>query len=136
VDGHAAELGGDATRLGNDSTLLPHERERPWLTAAGVRNAYHHYLPADANPLEPGISPLHAADHAGLPATTIVVAGHDPLHDEGARYAERLQQADVPVDLFDYARMVHGFANVPHLFRETAVALGEVVTAQRRYLGS
>lgn len=36
----------------------------------------------------------------------------------------------------DLPRMVHGFANVPHLFRETAVALGEVVTAQRRYLGS
>lgn len=108
----------------------------PWLTAAGVRNAYHHYLPPEANPLEPGISPLHAAHHASLPPTTIVVAGHDPLHDEGVMYAERLRKAGVPVDLFDYPRMVHGFANVPHLFGETAAALGEVVTAQRRCLGS
>ncbi|MDV7215911.1 alpha/beta hydrolase [Streptomyces prunicolor] len=173
VTGHAAELGGDATRLGllGESaggnlaaavSLLARDRggptirhqgllypatdasmtapsyrtnaNAPWLTAAGVRNAYHHYLPEDANPLEPGISPLHAADHAGLPPTTIVVAGHDPLHDEGAMYAERLRQAGVPVDVFDYPRMVHGFANVPHLFGETAAALGEVVTAQRRYL--
>jgi acetyl esterase len=108
----------------------------PWLTAAGVRNAYHRYLPPDADPLDPGISPLHAADHAGLPPATIVVAGHDPLHDEGVMYAERLRQAGVPVDLFDYPRMVHGFANVPRLFGETVTALGEVVTAQRRYLGS
>ncbi|WP_405802175.1 alpha/beta hydrolase fold domain-containing protein [Streptomyces sp. NBC_01506] len=99
-----------------------------------MRNAYHHYLPPEANLLEPEISPLHAPSHAGLPPTTIVVAGHDPLHDEGVMYAERLREAGVPVELFDYPRMVHGFANAPHLFRETAAALGEVVTAQRRWL--
>ncbi|MBB5081484.1 alpha/beta hydrolase [Nonomuraea endophytica] len=108
----------------------------PWLTAAGVRNAYHHYLPPGINRTDPGVSPLHATDHRGLPLAAIVVAGHDPLHDDGVWYAERLRQAGVPVDLFDYPRMVHGFANVPGLFSDTALALAELTKAQRRHLPS
>ncbi|WP_326644434.1 alpha/beta hydrolase [Streptosporangium sp. NBC_01755] len=175
VSTHAAEFGGDASRLGlvgesaggnlvagvsllardrggpaiRHQTLLypatdasmsaPSYRmneNAPWLTAADMRNAYKHYVPADVDRLDPGVSPLHATEHADLPPATIVVAGHDPLHDDGVWYAERLQQAGVPVELFDYPRMVHGFVNVPHLFSDTAHALGEVVRAQRRYLSS
>ncbi|WP_179282583.1 alpha/beta hydrolase [Streptosporangium subroseum] len=119
------------------STSAPSHRTNanaPWLTAAGVRNAYHHYLPTGIDRMDPGVSPLHAADHAGLPPAAIVVAGHDPLRDDGVWYAERLRQAGVPVDLFNYPRMVHGFANVPGLFSDTALALAEVIRAQRRHL--
>lgn len=102
VTGHAAELGGDPTRLGllgesaggnlaaavsllardrggptirhqgllypatDASMTAPSHRTNanaPWLTAAGVRNAYHHYLPEDADPLEPGISPARSRSH-------------------------------------------------------------------------
>ena len=37
------------------------------------------------------VSPIRAATFAGLPPALIVVAGHDPLHDDGVHYAEALE---------------------------------------------
>ena len=38
-----------------------------------------------------------------------MLAGHDPLHDEGLRYAEKMRGAGVPVTLADYPDLVHDF---------------------------
>ena len=59
--------------------------------------------PADAR-----ISPLDADDLRGLPSTLIMAGEHDPLRDSGVLYAERLQEAGVPVELHIGAGHLHG----------------------------
>jgi acetyl esterase len=54
-------------------------------------------------------SPLRAGDFSRLPPAYIIIAGFDPLHDEGNAYAERLTQAGVPVTLECFEGQVHGF---------------------------
>ena len=56
-----------------------------------------------------GLAPGRAADLTGLAPAYIAIAGHDPLRDDGARYAELLAAAGVDVEL-DYAEaLVHGY---------------------------
>ncbi|MCX2930292.1 alpha/beta hydrolase [Mycobacterium sp. CVI_P3] len=55
------------------------------------------------------LAPGRAADLAGLPPAYIAVAGHDPLRDDGARYAELLAGAGVTVDLHQADTLVHGY---------------------------
>lgn len=57
----------------------------------------------------PGLAPGRAADLAGLPPAYIAVAGHDPLRDDGARYAELLAAAGVTVELHSADTLVHGY---------------------------
>jgi acetyl esterase/lipase len=57
----------------------------------------------------PGLAPGRAADLAGLPPAYIAVAGHDPLRDDGARYAELLAAAGVTVELHLADTLVHGY---------------------------
>lgn len=54
-------------------------------------------------------SPLLAADHRDLPPAWIVVAGFDPLRDEGEAYAERLRASGVRVELVHENALIHGF---------------------------
>lgn len=56
-------------------------------------------------------APLRATDFAGVAPATIILAGNDPLHDEGFAYAVRLREAGVPTDLHDFAGGIHGFAS-------------------------
>jgi acetyl esterase/lipase len=46
---------------------------------------------------------------SGLAAAYIAVAGHDPLRDDGFRYAELLEQAGVPVEVHNAESLVHGY---------------------------
>lgn len=54
-------------------------------------------------------APLVADDLSNLPPTFVLVAGFDPLRDEGVDYAKRLVEAGNPVTLSNYEGMVHGF---------------------------
>ncbi|MGD9941755.1 MAG: alpha/beta hydrolase [Burkholderiaceae bacterium] len=54
-------------------------------------------------------SPARAASLAGAPPAVIVVAGHDPLRDEGLAYADRLRADGVPVQVLDFPDMFHPF---------------------------
>ena len=53
--------------------------------------------------------PCRAADLAGLAPAYVAIAGHDPLRDDGARYAELLSQAGVQVELDNAVTLVHGY---------------------------
>ena len=55
------------------------------------------------------LAPGRAADLSGLAPAYIAVAGHDPLRDDGARYAELLEAAGVPVELHLADTLVHGY---------------------------
>lgn len=94
-----------------------------------------HYVTDDVDPTDPRLSPLHAPDLAGLPPAVVVVAGLDPLHDSGVRYAQALADAGVPVQVEDFHQMPHGFLSFPYLCRGARPAMTAVVASQRAALG-
>ena len=55
------------------------------------------------------VAPARAADLSGLPPAYVAVAGHDPLRDDGLRYAEMLAAAGVPVVVDNADTLVHGY---------------------------
>ena len=66
-----------------------------------------------------------------MPPATFVLAGHDPLHDEGLAYAERLEAAGVPVEVHSFPGQIHGFFSLGALMPE-AVEAAELVAASLR----
>jgi acetyl esterase/lipase len=63
-------------------------------------------------------SPLFMACSDTLPRTLLLTAEYCPLRDEGAAYAERLQQAGVAVEHEVCAGMIHAFLNLEDLVPE------------------
>ncbi len=63
-----------------------------------MRASWDSYL-AVADPADPDASPLRADDLAGVAPAFVLVAGFDPLHDEGVAYAGRLRAAGVLIEL-------------------------------------
>jgi acetyl esterase len=68
-----------------------------------------HYCHDPALRRSPRVAPLHCPDLAGLPRTVIILAGHDPLADEGLAYAAALHAARVPVTVRTFESLAHGF---------------------------
>ncbi|MGW9212008.1 alpha/beta hydrolase [Embleya sp. NPDC055664] len=96
-----------------DLTLSrPSTREKAtgWgLTTDAVAWGVENLVPDPVRRADPGVSPLFAADLAGLPPAVVVTAEHDPLRDEGDEYADRLRGAGVRVRHRRELGMVHGF---------------------------
>lgn len=76
---------------------------------------------------DPRISPMHAADHRGLPPTLLIAAGQDPLRDDAVRYGAVLTAAGVPNRVIVYPDAVHGFLSMRRM-AEATLALKEIVT--------
>ncbi|MEM9740421.1 MAG: alpha/beta hydrolase, partial [Pseudomonadota bacterium] len=68
-----------------------------------------HYLPEDTDPKDLRLSPAQEMNLEGLAPAIVVTAGFDPLVDEGATYAQRLDAAGVETLYRCYDRLAHGF---------------------------
>jgi acetyl esterase len=90
-----------------------------------------HYLGPDTDRSDPRASPLLADDLSGLPPAYVVVAGFDPLRDEGEAYARALRDAGVPVTLRRHTALVHPFINGLTMSDEARAAGFEIVGAIR-----
>jgi acetyl esterase len=90
-----------------------------------------HYLPAGDAALDPRASPLLAPDLGGLPPAHVAVAGFDVLRDEGEEYADRLDEAGVPITVSRHRSLVHGFCNAVGIGRAAPAAMLDVVAALR-----
>lgn len=117
-----------ATDLGLESPSLDIDLRTSILDRASVNAFRGHYLGpnADALALEPNASPLLAQDLSGLAPALIITAEHDPLRDDGRRYAEALRAVGVPVRETDYLDAPHGFMALPGLVPAAKQALSEV----------
>lgn len=69
---------------------------------------FDHYVPALADRTDPRFA-VFRGQVADAPTALVVVAGHDPLHDEGLAYAEVLAEAGVDVAVREFPSMPHGF---------------------------
>ncbi|AXQ28309.1 alpha/beta hydrolase [Solimonas sp. K1W22B-7] len=172
VHEHAADIGGDATRLavagdsagGNLSAVvsqwvrdsgpkISHQlliypatdfaaetesrrsrSEGYFLTAGLMRWFGDQYTPDTSVRNDPRVSPLRATDFRGLPPATVLVAGYDPLYDEGLAYAARLREAGVAVEVLDYPGQIHGFINMLGAIGAADEALGRCAEGLRKSL--
>ncbi|PSQ40626.1 alpha/beta hydrolase [Halobacteriales archaeon QS_9_68_42] len=69
------------------------------------------YVESDVHHRNEYLSPMLCEDLSGLPPTTVVTAGFDPLRDEGDAYAEALEADGVDVFHAQYEAMIHGFVS-------------------------
>jgi acetyl esterase len=112
-------------------SMPSHERlgEGYMLTRRSIRWYLGQYL-GKHDPRDPRVSPYHAKDLSGAPRALVVVAGFDPLVDEGEAYAKRLTEAGVTVEVQRASSMPHGFVSMTGV---SAVALAETERMARRF---
>lgn len=94
-----------------------------------------HYLGADGDPAHPKVSPLRAPDVSDLPPTCIHTAEFDPLRDEGAAYAARLEEAGIKTTYRCHSGMIHLFYGMSALLPYAATAYEMIGSDIRSLLG-
>ena len=77
--------------------------------------------------------PLLAQTVEGLPPTFITVAGHDPLHDDGVMFHERLLRAGIPSQLRTEPALAHSYMRARHHSPVAMKAFEAIVTALKEF---
>lgn len=72
------------------------------------------YAPDPALHKAPDVSPLFG-DVSAYPPACVIVAGIDPLYDDGVRFAEKLRAAGRDAELHDYDALPHLFSFFPQM---------------------
>lgn len=120
-----------ATDLTLSSRAMGDNAAKPVLSVEDMLAFCRLYLGGhDGAARDPHASPLLADDHRDLPPALIQVAEHDPLRDDGIRYADALRAAGVPVRLTEYVGMPHGYLSFPRICRCAPQALAELCAEQ------
>lgn len=83
----------------------------------------------------PYISPVRAEDLSGLPRAVVITAGHDPLRDEGAALANRLEQAGNEVLHLENPSMIHGFLWMSGVLDHANRVYDQIGAYTREHLG-
>lgn len=111
---------------------------RHFITRADMMWFWDHYADAAARS-EPEAAPLAAERYDGLPGAIIVLGECDPLHDEGALYADRLERAGVPTTVRRHSGMAHGFFTLVDLLPAANAevdAVGALIGRRLAYIGA
>ena len=95
------------------------------LTRDSIAYYRRNYIADEADWADWRASPLLHPNLRGLPPALVLVAGYDPLHDEGVAYAQALTLAGNRATLVNFERQIHGFITMGKIIDEanTAVAL-------------
>jgi acetyl esterase len=79
------------------------------LTGPSMHAYIDAYVPRVEQRKDWRVSPLLAQSLKGLPPALVILAGFDPLYDEGLAYAARLEREGVPTVVRQYPGQMHGF---------------------------
>ncbi len=101
------------------------------ITIDEIRWYLKNYLRSPEDAENPLVCPLRAASLRGLPPALVVLAGCDPLRDDGEAYAARLRAEGVPVQVLRYDGMIHGFFTMPGVLDRAGVAYDAVARSLR-----
>jgi len=93
---------------------------------------YRQYLPA--GPGSAAEADLARADVAGVAPAIVATAEFDPLRDEGAAYAARLENAGVPTEYVPGPGLIHGFAGFLGVVDATEANLAAILETLSRTL--
>jgi acetyl esterase len=85
----------------------------PMIDGSDVARCWGYYLGPDRTSVSPYAAPGREDNLAGLPPTYVMTAELDPLRDDGLRYAARLLEAGVSVELHQFGGAFHGFDLFP-----------------------
>ncbi|MQA13595.1 MAG: alpha/beta hydrolase fold domain-containing protein [Pseudonocardiaceae bacterium] len=105
------------------------------LTRGGMEWFWDHYVSSPQDDDNPYAAPLKASDLSGLPPAMVITAEFDPLRDEGAAYADRLQQAGVKVKSTRYDGVIHGFFWMGGVLEDGRAVLAEMGEELRKQFG-
>ncbi|MER7759308.1 alpha/beta hydrolase [Streptomyces sp. NPDC097619] len=96
-----------------------------YLTAAHLRWFWERYLGPDGDPGDPLASPSAAGEAAlaALPPAHLVLAGCDPLLDDGLAFAAARRSRGAAVTVDAYPGVFHGFTAFPEHLPEARTAL-------------
>ncbi len=108
-----------------DTASMRALREGYILPRARIDWFLDHYMPAGQDRLQPRFSACFTPHMAGQPQALILVAGHDPLRDEGIAHAEALRAAGTPARLIEYPGQIHAFLNMSRVIAQTDRAVRE-----------
>jgi len=83
----------------------------PWLTRKAMQWFWDAYAPDHTKRKDPTASPLRVSvdELRGLPPALVITDENDVLRDEGEAYANKLNEAGVPVTAVRYLGTVHDF---------------------------
>ena len=88
-------------------TLGPDPRFR--LSKGAMSYFWSNYLGGELESNNPYAVPHSAISHASVAPALVVIAGFDPLKDDGQRYAEKLARDGVDTELLIATTLPHGF---------------------------
>lgn len=97
-----------------DSPSYHADHSSSYLTPAWMRWFARHYLGNAGDPSDWRASPIlaPASELRHLPTTYLLLASHDPLHDEATAFARRLTEAGVDTHLTTAHGLPHGFLSL------------------------
>jgi acetyl esterase len=99
------------------------------LTGPGMDAYIAHYVPDATQRSDWRASPLFASSLQGLPPALVILAGFDPLYDEGEAYAARLKTEGVAVAVKRYPGQMHGFLSRARLLPRAYDGIADIAAA-------
>ena len=95
------------------------------LTRKTITWFYRQYLRSPKDARDVRYAPLEADDLSELPPALVIVAGYDPLRDEGVEYARAMIESGNRVRLSNYEGMIHGFYLMGGVIDQAKEAIAE-----------